>query len=86
MMNASLSAALKPGGRVAIVDFSTPPGREAERPADRGRDGMHGVTAESVSRELKEAGFEAVSSDEPSKGWFMVVVAKPLPKCPQEGI
>jgi predicted methyltransferase len=84
MMNGSLATALKPGGRVAIIDF-TPPGREAERPSDRGRDGMHGVSAATVSRELIEAGFEAVSSYEPSRRWFMVVVSRPLPKCPQEG-
>ena len=33
-MSASLAAALKPGGRVAVVDFR-PPGAEAPMPADR---------------------------------------------------
>ena len=83
LMNASIAAALKPGGRVAIVDF-TPPGREADRAADRASDGMHGVSAASVSREMHDAGFERVSSDEPGQRWFIVVVAKPLPKCPEE--
>ena len=74
-MNSSIAAAVKPGGRVAVVDFS-PPGKEAERPADRDNDGMHGISAESLSRELKEAGFQPVSSETGSERWFMIVVEK----------
>ena len=76
VMNASIAAAIKPDGRLAIVDFA-PRDKEAERPADRDEDGMHGVTAESVSRELREAGFESVSSESGTRRWFMVVVEKP---------
>jgi len=76
-MNASISTALKPGGRLAIVDFSPPPGNEATCPADRGKDGMHGITAETLSREMKDAGFEPVSSNAGAQRWFMVVVSKP---------
>jgi ubiquinone/menaquinone biosynthesis C-methylase UbiE len=72
-MNRSVAAAVKAGGRVAIIDF-TPPGREAERPADRAKDGMHGVSPETVAREMKEAGFEPVLS-EAGKRWFLVVFA-----------
>jgi tRNA A58 N-methylase Trm61 len=75
-MNGSIAAALKPGARVAIVDF-TPPAEEAPRPADRGKDGIHGVRPETVSREMKEAGLEPVSSDLGDQRWFMVVVSKP---------
>lgn len=75
-MNTSIAAALKPGGRLAVVDF-TPPAAEAGRAADRANDGMHGVSPESVSREMKEAGFEPVSSELGSQRWFMVVVSKP---------
>jgi ubiquinone/menaquinone biosynthesis C-methylase UbiE len=75
-MNLSIAAALKPGARLAIVDFA-PPGAEASCPADRGKDGMHGVAAGTVSRELREAGFEALASESGAQRWFMVVVARP---------
>lgn len=74
-MNASISPALKPGGRLAIVDFSPPFGNEAACPADRGKDGMHGITAETLSREMKDAGFEPVSSLAAQRA-IMVVVSK----------
>jgi precorrin-6B methylase 2 len=74
-MNASIAAALKPGARLAIVDF-TPPGKEAECPADRGKDGMHGITPDSLAREMKDAGFEPISSATGTQRWFMVVVGK----------
>jgi len=76
VMNTSIAAALKPGGRLAVVDFA-PPSKEAERAADRDQDGMHGVSAESVARELQEAGFEPVSSESGTQRWFMVVGARP---------
>ena len=75
-MNLSIAAALKPGGRLAVVDFA-PPAAEASCPGDRGKDGMHGVTAETVSRELRDAGFEALTVESGAQRWFMVVVARP---------
>ncbi len=75
-MNGSIAAALKPGGRLAVVDFA-PSGKEAERAADRDEDGSHGVSAASVARELREAGFESVASESGTQRWFMVVVEKP---------
>lgn len=75
-MNAAIGAALKPGGRLAVVDFA-PSGTEAERPADRGESGKHGISADTLTRELQAAGFEPVASETGSRRWFMVVVAKP---------
>jgi predicted methyltransferase len=75
-MNASIAAALKAGGRLAIVDFAPPPGAEAPAPADRDRDGMHGVTPATVARELKAAGFEVIASDDGPDRAFMVVALK----------
>jgi ubiquinone/menaquinone biosynthesis C-methylase UbiE len=76
-MNRSIAAALRPGGRLAVVDF-TPPGQEAARPSDRAKDGMHGVKPETVTREVKEAGFEPAASEAGSR-WFLVAfVTKPV--------
>lgn len=77
-MTTSIAASLKPGGRVAIVDFLPLRGRaEAARPSDRGNDESHGVSPESVARELKQAGLEIVRSEPAAERLFMVVAAKP---------
>jgi hypothetical protein len=77
-MTKSMAASLKPGGRVAIVDFMPNRNRpEAARPADRANDQSHGVSAESVARELKEAGLEIALSQPGNDRWFMVVAVKP---------
>ena len=60
-MNASLRASLKPGGRLAIIDFTPPPGKEAA-PSRRGEDNQHGVTATTLKAELEAAGFEVISA------------------------
>ena len=75
-MNRSIAAALKPGARLLVIDFTPPPGQEATTPADRGKDGMHGIGVESLTRELNAAGFEVVSSEGPAGGidrWFWVL-------------
>ena len=75
-MNASIAAAVAPGGRVAIVDF-LPRGSEARAPADRSEEGSHGVSAAAVADELKAAGFAIVDTMESSDRWFMVIASKP---------
>jgi ubiquinone/menaquinone biosynthesis C-methylase UbiE len=82
--NRSIMASLKPGGRLGLLDF-TPPGKEGATPADRAKDGTHGVYPETVNRELAEAGFQVMDIPKSPAGkgrWFMVVVTKP----PQTGI
>lgn len=71
-MNIAISRALKRGGRLAIVDFTPPPGSRAPTPADRGKDGMHGIHPEEMKGEVAAAGFEVAQSDVGGR-WFMLV-------------
>lgn len=75
-MNASIFRAVKPGGRVAIQDFAPDTG-EAARPEDRDEDAHHGVTPETVRRELEQAGFSALGQEPRGKRGFVVIVRKP---------
>lgn len=77
-MNRSLWRSLKPGGRLVIIDFPPRRGREAASTADRDEGTSHGVSAASIDRELREAGFEILTTDDrSSQRWFMVVGRKP---------
>ena len=73
--NTSLYHSLKPGGRLAIIDFE-PRGSEAE-PEGRDSGNQHGVTVETVIKELNEAGFDLVNSEKPSGRYYYIVFQKP---------
>lgn len=75
-MNASIFAALKPGARLAVVDFA-PTGDEAPQPGDRDEGRSHGITPETLSRELRAAGFQPIATESGERRWFLVVVSRP---------
>jgi ubiquinone/menaquinone biosynthesis C-methylase UbiE len=75
-MNASLFASLAPGGRLAVIDFA-PTGEEAADPKGRAEEKHHGVTAQTVARELTAAGFTVLSTENIQKGVFIVVARRP---------
>ena len=76
-MNASVLASLKPGGGLGVLDFGPPPGTESSDPAARGIDGQHGLTPATLERELKAAGFEAVSTTPIAFRSFLTVGRRP---------
>jgi ubiquinone/menaquinone biosynthesis C-methylase UbiE len=73
-MNASLLRALKPGGRLAIIDFTPPPPSATTEnpPGHRGEDNHHGITPATLEKELKAVGFEIVSSTQVQREVFVV--------------
>lgn len=78
-INRSLLASLKPGGRLAIIDFPPRGGRDAASPDARDENDTHGVRADVVAAELEAAGFTRVSVSEPGsfQEGFLVVMRKP---------
>ena len=80
VMNASLLKSLKPGGRLAVIDFTPPPPSDVSEnpPGKRGEDNHHGITAATLEKELKAAGFEIVSSELKNRA-VSVVARRPPP-------
>ena len=76
VMNASLLASLKPGGRLAVVDFAPDSGVSAG-PGRRANRKDHGVTAETVLEEVKAAGFVDVQQSPWSSPAFLVTGRRP---------
>lgn len=74
-MNASLWQSLKPGGRLAVIDFA-PRGSESEDPDGRTTGEQHGVTADTVVKELRQAGFILISTEQRSGRNIYVVMRK----------
>ena len=77
LMNASMLASLKPGGFLAIIDFS-PDSAESADPDGRDEGEQHGVMSATVARELGEAGFEVVTVEKgEGTDRYMVVARRP---------
>jgi ubiquinone/menaquinone biosynthesis C-methylase UbiE len=78
-MNASLLKSLKPGGRLAVIDFTPPPPSDVSEnpPGRRGEDNHHGITVATLEKELKAAGFEIVSAETKNRA-VTVVGRRPL--------
>jgi len=76
-MNASLYRALKPGGKLAVIDFTPKTGKSA--PAGQRASGdAHGVMQQTVIDELSAAGFTNTHAAEwPASGSFLVVGERP---------
>jgi ubiquinone/menaquinone biosynthesis C-methylase UbiE len=75
-MNASLWRSLKPGGRLAVVEFAPQTGESAP-PGQRNEGDRHGVMPATVINELKAAGFVDVQEATWSPPGFAVVARRP---------
>ncbi len=76
-MNASLLRALKPGGRLGILDF-VPDSKVSAPPGKRNEGAAHGVMPATIVEELKAAGFADVQEIPwPSPPTIAVVGRKP---------
>ena len=76
-MNQSLLASLKPGGRLAIIDFLPKAGSKLPSGVPPSRGG-HGVTPAQVIDEVTAVGFSHTASlDDWDEGMFLLLFQKP---------
>lgn len=75
-MNASLLQTVRPGGRLAILDFEPRDGGKREA-GDRANGNQHGVARDVVVNELTSAGFTGISVRPISGRRFMVLAERP---------
>ena len=76
-MNRSLFETVRPGGRVAVIDFQPREGRTAA-PGSRADGDSHGVDPATVIREMTAAGFEQVLVEAPDENRrFLIVMTRP---------
>jgi predicted methyltransferase len=76
VMNASLLETLRPGGRLAILDFEPRDG-EKRKAGARATGNQHGIARDVVVSELTAAGFSRVSVRSIAGRRFMVVAQRP---------
>lgn len=76
-MNASILRSLRPGGRLAVVDFTPPPGSDEVAPSLRSKDGTHGIRPATLARELEKAGFVEISTEVSLNRWYVLMARKP---------
>lgn len=75
-MNASLFATVRPGGRIAVLDFASRDGVSGA-PGARAGGGQHGLAAEAVASELTAAGFVEVRTHAIAGRRYMVTARRP---------
>jgi len=74
-MNLSLFQSLKPGGRLAILDFE-PDGVEG-MPGDRDEGENHGITTETLIDELTNAGFVQAQDVQFDGRYYRIIFQRP---------
>jgi predicted methyltransferase len=76
-MNRSLLAALKPGGRLAVIDFAPGPDSKVPSGVPENRGG-HGIRPEQIVEEVGAAGFRLERAPDDWEGkLFLVLFRKP---------
>lgn len=81
-IDAELLASLKPGGRLAVLDFALEPGSKLPAGVPASREG-HGIRAPTLISELSAAGLihantiEKWHPDDPKSPIFLVLFRKP---------